>query len=513
MISLIIDNYIRLDYVCNIRWILKPFIRLVVISIFLFILNRNGISKFLNKANNYTLFRFQVAIKRLKENFHSWSECVTLRELETLRSVSNHENIVDIKELIREENSQLHFVFEYMPDGNLFQVTKENLTSPHPRVKLTTEKVHSIIRQVLGGLEHIHSRGYFHRDIKPENLLMRGETCKIADFGLARRHRCNSNTPPLTEYISTRWYRAPEVLLCSPDYGSPIDIFAVGLVMVELLALRPLFPGTSDLDQIFRIFNVLGRPKEDNWAEGMRLMQKMMSRLPSDDVSTLQEKRNLTQIPFKHVPFHMVKSKHHFEQIMPQANATTVSFVYHLLRLDPTERPTAGESLTADCFQLHSPIINTEEDQEKIIFQNSSRLQHAAPMMMFNTRNTTPLLVIEAPSMGRTPSQKPHRSITAHQPIMQGEGIKISSKQRNPLLETRKISRKLNHTEQMPFTPTSYDKSIITHDHFTNFQHVRHEKESTVIKPTLMKRVNQLRRNCQDEKSNRCSGFGVAKFR
>lgn len=104
----------------------------------------------------------------------------------------------------------------------------------------------------------MHKHGFFHRDIKPENLLCMGpELVKIADFGLAREIR---SRPPYTDYVSTRWYRAPEVLLRSTNYNSPIDIWAVGCIMAELYTLQPLFPGRSEIDQIFRVTSVLGTP-------------------------------------------------------------------------------------------------------------------------------------------------------------------------------------------------------------------------------------------------------------
>ena len=87
------------------------------------------------------------------------------------------------------------------------------------------------------GLQYIHKHGYFHRDMKPENLLVTGSTLKIADFGLAREIR---SLPHFTEYVSTRWYRAPEVLLRSRSYNSPIDMWAVGVIMAEMYTLRPV---------------------------------------------------------------------------------------------------------------------------------------------------------------------------------------------------------------------------------------------------------------------------------
>jgi MAK-like kinase len=118
--------------------------------------------------------------------------------------------------------------------------------------------IRNILNQIFQGLNYMHKHGFFHRDIKPENLLCNGpELVKIADFGLARELR---SRPPYTDYVSTRWYRAPEVLLRSTNYSSPIDLWAVGCILSELYTLQPLFPGRSEIDQIFRICSVLGTP-------------------------------------------------------------------------------------------------------------------------------------------------------------------------------------------------------------------------------------------------------------
>lgn len=137
-----------------------------------------------------------------------------------------------MKEVIR-VNDDLYFVFEYM-DQNVYQLIKDR-TTPLP-----DEQVKSVIYQTLKGLEYMHKHGFFHRDMKPENLLVNGDDVKIADFGLAREIR---SRPPFTDYVSTRWYRGPEILLRSTTYNSPIDIFALGAIMAELYMLRPLFPG------------------------------------------------------------------------------------------------------------------------------------------------------------------------------------------------------------------------------------------------------------------------------
>ena len=97
------------------------------------------------------------------------------------------------------------------------------------------------------GLAYIHKQGFFHRDLKPENMLYHEATdsIKLADFGLAREIR---SKPPYTDYVSTRWYRAPELIMRATAYSSPVDMFAAGCILAELYIMRPLFPGTSEID-------------------------------------------------------------------------------------------------------------------------------------------------------------------------------------------------------------------------------------------------------------------------
>lgn len=123
----------------------------------------------------------------------------------------------------------------------------------------------------------MHKHGFFHRDIKPENMLVKGDLIKLADFGLAREIR---SKPPYTDYVSTRWYRAPEVLLRSTNYNSPIDQWACGCMMAELYTLRPLFPGSSEADEIYKICAILGTPTMKSWNEGIRLASQMQYRFP-----------------------------------------------------------------------------------------------------------------------------------------------------------------------------------------------------------------------------------------
>ncbi|XP_077165061.1 serine/threonine-protein kinase ICK [Paroedura picta] len=269
-----------------------------------------------------------LAIKRMKRKFYSWEECMNLREVKSLKKL-NHANVVKLKEVIR-ENDNLYFVFEYMKE-NLYQLMKE-------RNKLFPEStVRNIMYQILQGLAFIHKHGFFHRDLKPENLLCMGpELVKIADFGLAREIR---SRPPYTDYVSTRWYRAPEVLLRSTNYSSPIDVWAVGCIMAEVYTLRPLFPGSSEIDTIFKICQVLGTPKKNDWPEGYRLASTMNFRWPQCVPNNLKT-------------------------LIPNASSEAIQLMRDMLQWDPKKRPTASQALRYPYFLVGQALATSRCIQE-----------------------------------------------------------------------------------------------------------------------------------------------------
>ncbi|NXL93758.1 ICK kinase, partial [Alectura lathami] len=285
-----------------------------------------------------------IAIKKMKRKFYSWEECMNLREVKSLKKL-NHANVVKLKEVIR-ENDNLYFVFEYMKE-NLYQLMKE-------RNKLFPEStVRNIMYQILQGLAFIHKHGFFHRDLKPENLLCMGpELVKIADFGLAREIR---SRPPYTDYVSTRWYRAPEVLLRSTSYSSPIDIWAVGCIMAEVYTLRPLFPGASEIDTIFKICQVLGTPKKNDWPEGYQLSSSMNFRWPQCVPNNLKT-------------------------LIPNASSEAVQLMRDMLQWDPKKRPTASQALRYSYFQVgHTLGVQELMRQKELREKSSLRIKPVPP--------------------------------------------------------------------------------------------------------------------------------------
>lgn len=261
-----------------------------------------------------------VAIKKMKRKVYNWEECEMNPEIQSLLKL-NHPNIVRLFEVIKEKN-ELFFVFEFL-DKNIYQMTKDR------RKFLPETRIRNVMYQILHGLAHMHKQGYFHRDLKPENLLVAQDNIvKLADFGLARKI---SSRPPYTDYVSTRWYRAPEVLLRSTSYGPAIDVWALGCIMAELYTFRPLFPGASEPDQIAKICAVMGTPLQHVWPDGMKLAEKMKFKFPQCVATPLS-------------------------QLVPNASREALQLMQAMMAYDPRQRPTCAAALQSAYFQVGQSV-------------------------------------------------------------------------------------------------------------------------------------------------------------
>ena len=201
-----------------------------------------------------------VAIKKFKEIHDDIVKKTMKRELKVLQKLK-HENIVEFKEAFKNK-SKLYLVFEYV-EKNLLEVLEQ-----YPN-GLDQKIIKILIFQLCKAVNYLHKNNIIHRDIKPENLLISKDfKLKVCDFGFARNFSCNSssynlnnnseNDLKLTEYVATRWYRAPELLIDNGKYGPEVDYWAIGCLMGELIDGNPLFPGENELDQIHCIQKILG---------------------------------------------------------------------------------------------------------------------------------------------------------------------------------------------------------------------------------------------------------------
>jgi meiosis induction protein kinase IME2/SME1 len=319
----------------------------------------------------------QIAIKTMKKTFDSFSSCMELREVVFLRTLPAHPHLVPALDIFLDPFSKkLHIAMEYM-EGNLYQLMKAR-----DHKCLDNGSVKSILFQIMQGLEHIHAHSFFHRDIKPENILVSTSahsdytnsfrrysslvtppstpptyTVKIADFGLARE---THSKLPYTTYVSTRWYRAPEVLLRAGEYSAPVDIWAVGAMAVEVATLKPLFPGGNEVDQVWRVCEIMGSPAVwtnksglpvggGEWREGTRLAGKLGFSFPKMAPHSMD-----TFLP------------------SPQWPTSLARFVTWCLMWDPKNRPTSTQALAHEYFSDAVDPMRPKSSASKILGRKQS---------------------------------------------------------------------------------------------------------------------------------------------
>ncbi|KAJ6804705.1 putative mitogen-activated protein kinase 17 isoform X1 [Iris pallida] len=268
----------------------------------------------------------KVAIKKINDIFEHVSDATRiLREIKLLR-ILRHPDIVDIKHILlppsRREFKDIYVVFELM-ESDLHQVIKAN-------DDLTPEHYQFFLYQLLRGLKYIHTANVFHRDLKPKNILANADCkLKICDFGLARV--AFNDTPTAifwTDYVATRWYRAPE--LCGSffsKYTPAIDIWSIGCIFAELLTGKPLFPGKNVVHQLDLMTDMLGTPSAEAIA---RVRNEKAKRY----LSSMRRKK---PIPFS--------------QKFPHADPLALRLLGRMLAFEPKDRPTAEEALADPYFR------------------------------------------------------------------------------------------------------------------------------------------------------------------
>ncbi|XP_014775828.1 cyclin-dependent kinase-like 4 [Octopus bimaculoides] len=191
-----------------------------------------------------------VAIKKFVESEDDYLiKKIAMREIRMLKQLK-HQNLVNLIEVFRRKK-RLHLVFEYVDHTVLNELEK----NPHG---VAENQVKKIIYQTLKAVNFCHQHKCIHRDVKPENILVNKQGhVKLCDFGFAR---VLSPGDEYTDYVATRWYRGPELLVGDTQYGPPVDVWAIGCVFAELLTGQALWPGFSDVDQLYLIKKTLGNP-------------------------------------------------------------------------------------------------------------------------------------------------------------------------------------------------------------------------------------------------------------
>jgi len=275
--------------------------------------------------------RETVAIKKIENAFeHLTFAKRTLRELRILRHL-RHENLIDIRQVflpgVKESFEDIYVVSELM-ETDLASILK----SPQP---LSDDHCQFFLYQTLRGLKYVHAADVIHRDLKPRNLLVNSNCdLKICDYGLARVSYPDDefNLCPMTEYVCTRWYRAPEVLCSWSDYGKPIDIWSVGCIFAEMLKRKPLFPGKNTQHQLQLIIGCLGTPEK-----------AALRRIPNEKC-----RKFIESLP--------TSGGMPLEEMVTSASQEALDFLVLTLRLGPDRRDTVGQALEHPYLaQLHCP--------------------------------------------------------------------------------------------------------------------------------------------------------------
>ncbi|KAM5431357.1 negative regulator of the PHO system [Microsporum canis] len=282
-----------------------------------------------------------VALKEIHLDSEEGTPSTAIREISLMKELK-HENIVGLHDVIHTEN-KLMLVFEYM-DKDL----KKYMDVRGDRGQLDYVTIKSFMHQLMRGIAFCHDNRVLHRDLKPQNLLINNKgQLKLADFGLARAFGIPVNT--FSNEVVTLWYRAPDVLLGSRTYNTSIDIWSAGCIMAEMYTGRPLFPGTTNEDQLQKIFRLMGTPSERSWP-------------------------GISQFPEYKPNFHVYATQD-LRLILPQIDQLGLDLLSRMLQLRPEMRISAAEALRHPWFndlnQLqaqqaqHQALHNHQQQQQQ----------------------------------------------------------------------------------------------------------------------------------------------------
>ena len=260
-----------------------------------------------------------------------------------------HENIVSLHDVIHTEN-KLMLVFEYM-DKDL----KKYMDSRGDRGQLDYITIKSFMYQLLQGIAFCHDNRVLHRDLKPQNLLINNKgQLKLADFGLARAFGIPVNT--FSNEVVTLWYRAPDVLLGSRTYNTSIDIWSAGCIMAEMYTGRPLFPGTTNEDELQKIFRLMGTPSERSWP-------------------------GISQFPEYKPNFHIYATQD-LRLILPQIDQQGLDLLGRMLQLRPEMRISAKDALNHAWFRDLGQLRQQQQAQAQAHQQQQQQHQQIQQQQM-----------------------------------------------------------------------------------------------------------------------------------
>ena len=277
-----------------------------------------------------------VAIKKFKEEYEKLPKKEIKREIFSLQTLK-HENIVKFNEAFLKKN-HIYLVFGYC-EKNLLQIIEENPKGLNP------ELIRSFVYQMCKAISYLHKKNIIHRDIKPENLLIKDNTrIQLCDFGFARKMKYNEKKKAyekMTEYITTRWYRAPELLLGQGFYGPEIDFWAIGCLMGEMADGNPVFPGEDEINQLECIIKLIGN-------------------LPEELVKSYNDNPDFNINKLLHVDKPETLEKRYEKILTPDA----IDFMKGLLELSPEKRLKDENIFNHKYFSCYKNTENNDEENK-----------------------------------------------------------------------------------------------------------------------------------------------------
>ena len=292
-----------------------------------------------------------VAVKKFKETDDELVQKTMKRELAMLQML-HHENIVEFQESFVRKGD-FFLVFEYV-EKNLLEVLEESPKGLSPKL------IRSFVFQMCKAVSYLHKNNMIHRDVKPENLLIdENLNLKLCDFGFARKvklNRENNNIDTMTDYVATRWYRSPELLLSGGIYGPEVDYWAIGCIMGELADGNPMFPGENEVDQLDCIIKILGN-------------------LPEDLVNMYYENPIYNEKELFRVKKPETLEKRYLGILSP----TAIDFMKGLLQLDPNKRLNGDNVFKHKYFSI---FMNNNEEKSKKLENNMNDIKELKNNLM-----------------------------------------------------------------------------------------------------------------------------------
>ena len=395
-----------------------------------------------------------VAIKKFKESEDEIVKKTMRRELKVLQVLKN-DNIVEFKQAFKQKGN-LYLVFEFI-DKNLLELLEQSPTGLSPQL------IKNLIFQLCKAVKYLHDQNIIHRDVKPENLLIDNKmNLKLCDFGFARKILNNKNEN-LTDYVATRWYRSPELLITGGIYGPEVDYWAIGCIMGELADGKPIFPGENEIDQIHCI-------------------QKVLGNLPDDQIETFYSNpiyagKNLLNVEKPET------LERRYMGILPKI---AISFMKGLLELDPKKR-LCGEKVFQHPY--FAGLVETTESKQPQT-QREKKLKMTLPnqkilnttninIITYNTYNNTPLIT------NTSPNEMSQRETTQNKSVP-----KKTEKEMNPMAMTMtnqfpQMYQKniLKPSNKITLTRQSYDyKKDKDTSTSINFNSIKNKEDVSILK-------------------------------